>query len=156
MICIVDDSNKIINIISNETPILPNERQHYPWNKLWEQYTDTEPLEHAKTRKVTELKKIRDSSEVAPISYKDKLFDYDAKARERMRIAEKALVDTGTTEQAWTCADNTITTLTFADFKNINTLSAVRSGELHVKYNLLKARISGCTSIAEVEAIEWI
>lgn len=55
MICVVDKNNKIINIINADSPTRENERICYPWNSLWEQYTDVEPLEYAKQRKLSEV-----------------------------------------------------------------------------------------------------
>lgn len=50
MICILDENNKIINIVNAEHPIENDERLFYPWNQLWEQYTDIEPFEYARSR----------------------------------------------------------------------------------------------------------
>lgn len=55
MICVVDKNNKIINIVNAPCPIKANERLYYPWCSLWEQYTDVEPLEYAKQRKLSEV-----------------------------------------------------------------------------------------------------
>lgn len=46
MICVVDENNKIINIVNSPYPIEDNEREYYPWNNLWEEYTDIEPIEY--------------------------------------------------------------------------------------------------------------
>lgn len=50
MICIVDENNKIINIVNAEYPVENNERLFFPWNQLWNQYTDIEPFDYAKNR----------------------------------------------------------------------------------------------------------
>lgn len=55
MICVVDKNNKIINIINADNPTRENERICYPWCILWGQYTDVEPLEYAKQRKLSEV-----------------------------------------------------------------------------------------------------
>lgn len=55
MICIIDKQNKIINIVNAPYPTAENERVYYPWNSLWEQYTDVEPLEYARRRKLSEV-----------------------------------------------------------------------------------------------------
>ena len=55
MICIVDQNNKIINIVNADSPTRENERIGYPWCSLWEQYTDVEPLEYVKQRKLSEF-----------------------------------------------------------------------------------------------------
>lgn len=50
MICAVDDKNIIINIINADYISAENERPCYPWNHLWNQYTDIEPFDYAKNR----------------------------------------------------------------------------------------------------------
>jgi hypothetical protein len=55
MICVVDQNNKIINIVNADSPTRENERIYYPWSSLWEQYTDVEPLKYAKQRKLSEV-----------------------------------------------------------------------------------------------------
>lgn len=50
MICAVDDKNIIINIINTDYISAENERPCYPWNQLWNQYTDIEPFDYAKNR----------------------------------------------------------------------------------------------------------
>lgn len=112
-------------------------------------------LEEAKYYKIAELKAERDSREVQVIEYNKNTFDYDDKARERMRIAKDALIYTETESQAWTCADNTITELTVTDFDNINALAAQRSGELHLQYNKLKVLVNACEEVDDVYAINF-
>ena len=112
-------------------------------------------LEQLKADKINELKLKRDSIEVEPITYNGNLYDYDDKARERMRIAQQALSDNNIPNQLWTTYDNTQVELTVQDFKNINTLAAKRSGELHIHYNTLKQEVLTCTTNEDVEKIEW-
>lgn len=116
---------------------------------------DPPTLDELKQQKIQDFKYKRDSEEVAVVEYNNKTFDYDDKSRERMRIAEKALVDNELPSQAWTCADNSSTELTVQDFKNINTLAAQRSGALHVKYNELKAQVNASADKDELEQIVW-
>ena len=115
-----------------------------------------ETLEEVKITKIAELKTERDRLEVEPISYKDKLFDYDDKARERMDIAQKALTLTGSPSEMWTCYDNSRIEMTVEDFNQITILVAARSGELHDKYNELKTQVEKAESIAEVNNISFI
>lgn len=112
-------------------------------------------LEEVKTRKKNALKWERDRRETLPIAYKDKAYDYDDKARERMRIAQQALEDNNIPSQTWTCADNSITELTVADFKALNTLAAQRSGQLHEQYNKLKGYIDTLKIIEDVEVVNF-
>ena len=110
-------------------------------------------LEEVKTRKKNALKWERDRRETLPIAYKDKAYDYDDKARERMRIAQQALEDNNIPSQTWTCADNSITELTVADFKALNTLAAQRSGQLHEQYNKLKVYVDTLKTVEAIEAV---
>lgn len=55
MICIIDNQNKIINIVNAPYPTAENERVYYPWCTLWKQYTEQEPLEYARQRKLSEV-----------------------------------------------------------------------------------------------------
>ncbi len=110
-------------------------------------------LEEVKTNKKNTLKWERDRRETLPITYKDKSFDYDDKARERMRIAQQALEDNNIPSQTWTCADNSITELTVTDFKALNTLAAQRSGQLHEQYNKLKVYVDTLKTVEAIEAV---
>lgn len=112
-------------------------------------------LDEIKQAKVGSLKSTRDTLEVEPITYNGNIYDYDDKARERMRIAQQALSDNNIPNQLWTTYDNTQVELTVQDFKNINTLAAKRSGELHIHYNTLKQEVLACTTNEDVEKIEW-
>lgn len=48
---------------------------------------EEEPIENVKQRKIMELKRQRDTAEVAPIAYNGHSFDYDDKARDRINAA---------------------------------------------------------------------
>lgn len=56
MICIINENNKIINIINAPYPSADNERPYYPWNKLWDNYNDVEPVEYANQREAADIK----------------------------------------------------------------------------------------------------
>lgn len=56
MICIVDENNKITNIVNAEYPTADNERPYYPWNNLWDTYTDVEPPRYANQREAADMK----------------------------------------------------------------------------------------------------
>lgn len=156
MICVVDKNNKIINIINADSPTRENERICYPWNSLWEQYTDVEPLEYAKQRKTAEFKARRDSQEVAPIEYNGHSYDYDSKARERINAAIIALDQQGAdADIAWTTADDNDVTVKAADLRAVIATVAVRSNALHVKYRTLKQQVQECKTMEELEAIKW-
>lgn len=112
-------------------------------------------LEEEKMYKKELLKYERDRRETLPITYKDKSFDYDDKARERLNIARQALEDNNLPSQMWTCADNTDIELTVEDFKNINSLAAQRSGQLHDTYRKLCDYIDKLKTADEVNAVTF-
>lgn len=152
MISIVDNTNRIINIVASDAPRAENERAWYPWHRLWDTYTDEMPLEYAKEERIAELKAERDSAEVQPIEYNGKLYDYDDKARERINAAIIALDGTELT-LSWTTADNTEAIVNAEDLKAIVRAVAVRSNELHVKYREEKEAVEEATTTAEAMAI---
>lgn len=156
MICIVDQNNKIINIVNAPCPIKADERVYNPWCSLWEQYTDAEPLWYAKQRKTAEFKARRDSQEVAPIEYNGHSYDYDSKARERINAAIIALDQQGAdADIAWTTADDNDVIVTAADLRTVIAAVAARSNALHVKYRTLKQQVQECKTAEELEAIKW-
>ena len=156
MICVVDKNNKIINIINADSPTRENERICYPWNSLWEQYTDAEPLWYAKQRKTADFKARRDSQEVTPIEYNGHSYDYDSKARERINAAIIALDQQGADASiAWTTADDNDVKVTAADLRAVIAAVAVWSNALHVKYRTLKQQVQECKTVEELEAIKW-
>lgn len=132
-------------------------------NGAWEYVEIPEPpappeptLDEAKAAKISELKMHRDTEEVADIQTEKGLFDYDDKSRDRLAIARQALEDAGGKGTiTWTTADNQRVPLGVSDFAQINGAAATRSNELHIKYNALKEQVNACTTVDEVEAIEW-
>lgn len=114
-------------------------------------------LDEAKAAKIAEFKSIRDAEEIEPITTDKGIFDYDENSRDRLSIARQALEDNGgegTIE--WTTADNQRVPMGVDDFKSINNAAAVRSNTLHVYYNVLKDDVNACTTVEEVNAIEWV
>ena len=112
-------------------------------------------LAELKADLISSFKDLRDTSEVEPITYGGHTYDFDDKARERLRIARQTFEDNNLEKQAWTTADNQLVELTVADFKAINTAAAVRSGSLHVKYNNLKEQVNNCETKDELKDIKW-
>ena len=113
-------------------------------------------LDEEKANKITVLKGIRDTKEVEPIQTDKGSFDYDDKSRDRLAIARQALTDNGGGEIVWTTADNQRVSMTIADFAAINGAAAIRSNELHIKYNELKQRVNAAMNASEVRAVVWV
>lgn len=115
---------------------------------------EEEPIENVKQRKILELKRQRDTSEVEPIEYKGNLYDYDEKARDRINAAIIALELQGEGAAIeWTTADNADTPVTANDLKMIIAAVAVRSNKLHTAYRIAKENVETATTAAEVEAV---
>ena len=56
MICIVNEQNKITNIVNRSYPLNADERQWYPWNYIGSTYTDVEPPEYTNQREAADIK----------------------------------------------------------------------------------------------------
>ena len=114
------------------------------------------PLDEVKADKIAALKAARDAAEIAPIEWSGNIYDYDANARDRMKIKRQALEDNDPTATViWTTADNSFAEIGLADFIAINTLASERGERLHVKYNELKMQVQAAETAEEVAAVVW-
>lgn len=117
---------------------------------------EEEPLENVKQRKIMELKRQRDTAEVAPIAYNGHSFDYDDKARDRINAAIIALSLQGEGATIdWTTADNQDVKVTANDLRMVIAAVAVRSNALHTAYRVAKAQVEAATTKAEIDAINF-
>lgn len=116
---------------------------------------EEEPIENVKQRKIMELKRQRDTAEVAPIAYNGHSFDYDDKARDRINAAIIALSLQGEGATIdWTTADNQDVKVTVYDLRAIVAAVAVRSNLLHVAYRKAKEQVEAATTKEEVEIVK--
>ncbi len=144
-----------------QEPLTEQEGYKIKWNgEAWEYEeipVEPEPepptLNEVKANKINELKGIRDTKEVEPIRTDKGLFDYDEKARDRIKDAMVALKYSGTIE--WTLADNTDVSVSQLDLENVIMAVASRSNELHITYRNLKERVNAAQTVEEVNAIVW-
>ena len=115
---------------------------------------EEEPIENVKQRKIMELKRQRDTAEVAPIAYNGNSFDYDDKARDRINAAIIALSLQGEGASIdWTTADNEDVCVTAADLRAIVAAVAVRSNALHTAYRAAKEKVEAAQNKADIEKI---
>lgn len=142
-----DDYNKLVGNADKE--------YIYKDGKIIEKPPEPVDIEALKKYKIAEMKAERDNKEVQDIEYNGKTFDYDDKSRERLSLARQSLEDNNIDSITWTCADNTLTTLTVDDFKAINTLSATRSTKLHEQYNKLKLLINSLETEEQIKAVTF-
>lgn len=115
---------------------------------------EEEPLENVKQRKIMELKRQRDTAEVAPIAYNGHSFDYDDKARDRINAAIIALSLQGEGATIdWTTADNQDVKVTADDLRCVIAAVAVRSNALHTAYRAAKEKVEAAQNKADIEKI---
>lgn len=115
---------------------------------------EEEPLENVKQRKILELKRQRDTAEVAPIAYNGHSFDYDDKARDRINAAIIALSLQGEGATIdWTTADNQDVKVTANDLRMVIAAVAVRSNALHNAYRAAKEKVEAAQNKADIEKI---
>lgn len=113
-------------------------------------------LDELKLSKIEQLKEIRNSKEQAPVEYKEKLWDFDSKARDRIVAASTALeVNTDIVSISWTAFDDTSEDLTITDLKNIIAVAAIRGNDLHTQYRVLRDAVNNCTTEEEINSINW-
>ena len=169
MIYVKEENGKIVEIFETNsqelaeangftTPCAREIIKTHNGYKYADEVTDADflpTLEESKESKISELKSIRDAKEVEPLQTSKGLFDYDDKSRDRLAIARQALTDNGGGSITWTTADNQRVDMGIADFAAINGAAAVRSNELHIKYNELKQRVNAAQTVEEVNAIQW-
>lgn len=115
---------------------------------------EEEPIENVKQHKIMELKRQRDTSEVAPIAYNGHSFDYDDKARDRINAAIIALSLQGEGATIdWTTADNQDVKVTANDLRMVIAAVAVRSNTLHTAYRAAKEKVEAAQNKADIEKI---
>ena len=113
-----------------------------------------EPIETLRERKIMELKRQRDTAEVAPISYNGHSFDYDDKARDRINAAIIALSLQGEGASIdWTTADNADVKVTANDLRMVIAAVAARSNTLHTAYRAAKEKVEAAQNKADIENI---
>lgn len=113
-----------------------------------------EPIETLRERKIMELKRQRDTAEVAPIAYNGHSFDYDDKARDRINAAIIALSLQGEGATIdWTTADNQDVKVTANDLRCVIAAVAVRSNALHTAYRAAKEKVEAAQNKADIEKI---
>lgn len=112
-------------------------------------------LDEVKTKKIATLKAERDTREEAPVEYKEKLWDFDTKSRDRINAAATALEIGGVETITWTAYDDSSLELTAEDLKTIVAIAALRGDALHKTYRKLRDAVTAAESIEEVKSIIW-
>lgn len=108
-------------------------------------------LTEVKANKRAEINHIRDEEEMKPLNN----FDIDVKSAIRILFVQNQLLRNGGTID-WTMADNTEENVDSTDMNAIVDAIVEQSNRVHNIANYLKAQIEACTTVEEVNAIEWI
>lgn len=164
MICIINENNQIINIVNGTDPIREDERLFYPWNQLWEQYTEIEPFEYARRRYINaagaEFAKRRDEIrwvEIDGITYG---FDCSVDDITNFMAAYTPLMvkqDGETGYKVWLDKDKKgLVMLNYASMKKA--YDTVRSSQLaaYVWYEDIKAKLIAVTEVEGKEKLEEV
>lgn len=112
-------------------------------------------LDEIKLQKIEALKQERTEREEAPVAYLEKLWDFDAKSRDRITAAITALEVSDIETIIWTAYDDTSSALTANDLKGIIATAALRGNELHEQYRVLRDAVNAATSQEEIDNINW-
>lgn len=113
------------------------------------------PLDELKAIKIESLKKQRSELEEAPVEYKEKLWDFDSKSRDRINAAIMALEVSDIESITWTSYDDTSADLTIVDLKTIIAIAALRGDSIHKKYRELRDAVNAATTEEEVNNISY-
>lgn len=162
MICILDESNQIINIVNTDTILKDDERPFYPWNRLWDTYADVEPFEYAKERYIkaagAEFAKRRDAIRFIDVGGKTYGFDCASDDITNFMAAYTPLLIKGTGTgfyKVWlTDTTKGMVELTVEQLTSV--YDDVRSGQMaaYAWYEEVKARIEAATTVEELNSIE--
>lgn len=162
MICILDESNQIINIVNTDVISKDDERPFYPWNRLWDIYADVEPFEYAKERYIkaagAEFAKRRDAIrfiDVGGVTYgfdcaSDDITNFMA-AYTPLLLAGKGTVF----YKVW-LTDSTKGIVELNAEQMTAVYADVRAGQFtaYAWYEEVKARIEAATTVEELNSIE--
>lgn len=162
MICILDESNQIINIVNTDTILNGNERPCHLWNRLWDTYTDIEPLEYTKERYIkaagAEFAKRRDAIRFIDVGGVTYGFDCASDDITNFMAAYTPLLihGTGTTFYKVWLTDTTKGMVEFNAEQLTAVYADVRSGQMaaYAWYEEVKARIEAATTVEELNSIE--
>lgn len=164
MICILNDKNEIINIVNAKFPVEDNERPYYPWNQLWNQYTEIEPFDYAKDRYIdaagAEFVKRRDEVRWVEIGENTYGFDCAVDDITNFMAAYTPLMvkqDGETGYKVWLDKDKKgLVMLNYASMKKA--YDTVRSSQLaaYVWYEDIKAKLIAVTEVEGKEKLEEV
>lgn len=162
MICILNESNQVINIVNTDVISTDNERPYYPWVGLWDTYTDIEPLVYAKERYIkaagAEFARRRDAIRFIDVGGKTYGFDCASDDITNFMAAYTPLLlaGKGTVFYKVWLTDSTKGIVELNAEQMTAVYDDVRSGQMaaYAWYDVVKARIEAATTVDELNGID--
>lgn len=130
-------------------------------NHTWDSATETWSVTPARFAEIKaeareRITTARNTEESAGFTAYGKVFDSDSAALQRISVvALAAKMADETFSIDWTCADNSVITLSKAQFSMLPAIMAQAANALHIKARALKAQIDAASSLEEIEAVQW-
>ncbi|MFU9046367.1 DUF4376 domain-containing protein [Acinetobacter tibetensis] len=116
-------------------------------------------LEDAKQQRWARIVAIRDGLEGEGFTYLNKPFDSDERSILRIGITAQAAMAAALTgadfSVDWTCADNSILSMTRDQVVGLPVALAAHANEIHLQARNLKVALDNAGSIAEVQLVQW-
>lgn len=137
-----------------EVPERPSIHHTFNWTSFeWE---DLRALAERKAAKWEEIKRARDAAESGGFPYLGKQIDSDAVSVQRISVAAAgAMLAPEEYTIDWTCADNTVLTLTRDQMVAMPAALALYGNHLHQVARAVRQEIEAATTVAEVEALAY-
>lgn len=118
-----------------------------------------DPLERAKQLRWNRLLSIRDGLESKGFNYLGKTFDSDQRSILRIGMTAQAAMAAamqGTDFSIdWTCADNSVLSMTRDQVIGLPVALATHANAIHLQARDLKVALDNAGSIAEVQLVQW-
>lgn len=161
-ICVLDENNKIINILESPCCFETNHRVFYAWNILGEVYSDVETLDHAKARytKAAGVEFARRRDAITWTQHEVGLYGYDRKPEDvtnflaAMKRAELGL-DTGFNVYVDSAGPKQFMSHTYEMFKVVLEQSANEQISAYHWYEDIKEQLNADT-VTKIEELEQI
>lgn len=119
-------------------------------------YTQPVDLTVEKTKAKDRITLARNAEEFAGFMAYGKEFDSDSDSQRRILIAANTAQVVGEAFSIeWTCADNSVLTLDYAQMLGLPAIMAQYGDTLHQKARTLKAQIDAATTLEEINAVVW-
>ena len=140
-------SGEIVSAPQQPSPLHTFDKQSFSW---------VLNLDLAKQQARAKINAARDAAEVAGFTAYGKTFDSDKTSQQRILIAANTAQVVGSSFTIdWTCADNSVITLDYAQMLGLPVIMAQAGNALHQKARTLKAQIDAATTLEEINAVVW-